>query len=180
MSYWICLPSIKSYVTDNKNKIWKYVRLTCFQNPQFSIRSSPLQVCPSVFFLSVSRLIYTFLPSFESLFLCFTKFDGRSHGLNFYMKDDHRNYRRNFGVAKRKPEKVQACTGFEPLTSAIPMQRSIPIELRSQLGAGRWIATQQQKFHTDDVKSIRNPFKNADWSTELLHCFSYCLRMIDK
>ena len=29
-----------------------------------------------------------------------------------------------FVVVKRKPEKVQACTGFEPLTSTIPMQRS--------------------------------------------------------
>ena len=25
-----------------------------------------------------------------------------------------------FAVVKRKPEKIQACTGFEPLTSAIP------------------------------------------------------------
>ena len=29
-----------------------------------------------------------------------------------------------FVVSKRKSEKIQACTGFEPLTSAIPMQRS--------------------------------------------------------
>ena len=29
-----------------------------------------------------------------------------------------------FVVVKRKSEKIQACTGFEPLTSAIPMQRS--------------------------------------------------------
>ena len=29
-----------------------------------------------------------------------------------------------FAAAKRKPEKIQACTGFEPLTSAIPVQRS--------------------------------------------------------
>ena len=29
-----------------------------------------------------------------------------------------------YAVAKRKPEKkIQACTGFEPLTSAIPVQR---------------------------------------------------------
>ena len=27
-------------------------------------------------------------------------------------------------------------------------------------------ATQQQKFHTDDVKSVRNPVRSADWSTE--------------
>ena len=29
-----------------------------------------------------------------------------------------------FAVAKRKPEKIQACTEFGPLTSAIPVQRS--------------------------------------------------------
>ena len=27
-----------------------------------------------------------------------------------------------FAVTKRKPEKIQACTGFAPLTSAIPVQ----------------------------------------------------------
>ena len=40
------------------------------------------------------------------------------------MKGDHRSYERNFAVVKRKPEKIQACTGFEPLTSAIPVQGS--------------------------------------------------------
>ena len=45
---------------------------------------------------------------------------------------------------------------------------------------GETSATQQQKFHTDDVKSVRNPVRRADWSTEQLHCFSYCLRMTDK
>ena len=30
----------------------------------------------------------------------------------------------SFAVAKRKPEKFQACSGFQPLTSAIPVQRS--------------------------------------------------------
>ena len=29
-----------------------------------------------------------------------------------------------FAVVKRNPEKNQACTGFEPVTSAIPVQRS--------------------------------------------------------
>ena len=29
-----------------------------------------------------------------------------------------------FAAAKRRPDKIQACTGFEPLTSAIPVQRS--------------------------------------------------------
>ena len=174
------MSSIKSYFTDNKNKIWKYFRLTCFQNPQFSIRSNPLQVCSSVFFFSVSCLIYTFLPSFESLFLCFTKFDGSSHGLNFIWKKIIVVIDATLELRKESLKKIRACTGFEPLTSPIPVQRSIPIELRSQLGAGRWIATQWQKFHTDDVKSIWNPVRNADWSTELLHCFSCCLRMINK
>ena len=27
-------------------------------------------------------------------------------------------------------------------------------------------ATQRQKFHTDDVKSVRNPVRSADWSRE--------------
>ena len=27
-------------------------------------------------------------------------------------------------------------------------------------------ATQQQKFHTDDVKSVWNPVRSADWLTE--------------
>ena len=42
------------------------------------------------------------------------------------MKDDHRSRTQLCAVAKRKPEKIQACTtGFEPLTSAIPVQRSV-------------------------------------------------------
>ena len=40
--------------------------------------------------------------------------------------------------------------------------------------------SQRQKFHTDDVKSVRNPFRSTDWSTEWLHCFSCCLQMTDK
>ena len=34
------------------------------------------------------------------------------------MKEHHRSYKR------RKPEKIQACKGFEGLTFAIPVQRS--------------------------------------------------------
>ena len=29
-------------------------------------------------------------------------------------------------------------------------------------------------------KSVQNPVRSADWSTEQLHCFSYCLQMTDK
>jgi len=42
-----------------------------------------------------------------------------------------------FALAKRKPEKKnQACTGFEPLTSAIPVQRSNQIAMGCNPGTG--------------------------------------------
>ena len=45
------------------------------------------------------------------------------------MKEDHESQNfiyATFAVAKRKPEKkIQACTGFESLTSVIPLQLSI-------------------------------------------------------
>ena len=31
---------------------------------------------------------------------------------------------------------------------------------------GGMSATQRQKFHTDDVKSVKNPVRSADWLTE--------------
>ena len=40
------------------------------------------------------------------------------------MKEDHLVINATFAVAKRKPEKIPACTGFEPLTFAIPVQHS--------------------------------------------------------
>ena len=40
------------------------------------------------------------------------------------MKEDHHSYRRNFGSCELK--KIQACTRFEPLTFAIPVQLRIP------------------------------------------------------
>ena len=48
-------------------------------------------------------------------------------GVNSLMKDDHRSYIRNFDFfdfflfqfRKESLKKFQACTGFEPLTSAI-------------------------------------------------------------
>ena len=34
------------------------------------------------------------------------------------------------------------------------------------ISQGGTSATQQQKFHTDDVQSVRNPVRSADWSME--------------
>ena len=45
---------------------------------------------------------------------------------------------------------------------------------------GRFAWRNRQKFHADEVKSVRNQVRSADWSTEKLHCLSYCLRMTDK
>ena len=41
-------------------------------------------------------------------------------------------------------------------------------------------ATQQQKFNTDDVKSVQNPVRSADWLTQQLYFFSHCLWTTDK
>ena len=40
-------------------------------------------------------------------------------GVKNYMKEDLGVFDATSAVAKRKPEKIQACTGFEHLTSAI-------------------------------------------------------------
>ena len=46
-------------------------------------------------------------------------------GVKNYMNEDHRSWIRNFCSCEKKAwKKNQACTGFEPLTSAIPVQRS--------------------------------------------------------
>ena len=50
----------------------------------------------------------------------------------------------------------------------------------SDVSRGGTSITERQKFHTDDAKSVRNPVRSADWSTESFHCSSYCLRMTDK
>ena len=69
----------------------------------------------------------------------------------------------------------------------LPLCRWAPENIRisslfatGNVSRGGTSATQRQKFHTDDAKSVRNPVRSTDWSTEELHCFSYCLRMTDK
>ena len=46
-------------------------------------------------------------------------------GVKNYVKEDHRSYLRNFCSYEKKAwkTKIQACTGFEPLTSGIQVQR---------------------------------------------------------
>ena len=46
-------------------------------------------------------------------------------GMKNYMKVDHRSYRMQLlQLQKESLKKIQACMGFEPLTSVIPVPRS--------------------------------------------------------
>ena len=62
-------------------------------------------------------------------------------GLVCDTKEDHRSYRRNFCSCEKKAwKKIQVWTGFEPLTSAIPVQHSTnwtnkPTGSRSVIGS---------------------------------------------
>ena len=49
-------------------------------------------------------------------------------------------------MVKIRPEKIQACTGIEAMTSAIPVQRSAT-ELTSQLGAGHYVGSGLIRVH---------------------------------
>ena len=78
----LCLPSIISNVT-KKKKCWKTVRLTSFKNRNsnsFFKSSSSLSIRAT---FCICCVIYTFFYCFKRLFLCFTKFGGSYHSLNF-------------------------------------------------------------------------------------------------
>ena len=49
-----------------------------------------------------------------------------NYGVKNYMKEDYRSYRRKLLKLRKQgvKKKIQACTGFGPFTSAIPVQRS--------------------------------------------------------
>ena len=51
---------------------------------------------------------------------------GLFSSLMYYMNEDHRsyNYTQLLQLRKESLKKIQACAGFEPLTSAIPVQHS--------------------------------------------------------
>ena len=49
-------------------------------------------------------------------------------------------------MVKIRPEKIQACTGIEAMTSAIPVQRSAT-ELTSQLAAGHYVGSGLIRVH---------------------------------
>ena len=66
---------------------------------------------------------------------------------------------------------------WNSLRTADVSPRSLPLR---DVSWGGTSATPRQKFHTDYAKSVRNPVRSTNWSTEQFHCSSYCLRMTDK
>ena len=49
--------------------------------------------------------------------------DNNNNNIN-KVSHDHRSYERNLSNCVEKPEKVRTSTGFEPVTSQLPVRRS--------------------------------------------------------
>ena len=71
----------------------------------------------------------------------------------------------NLSGWKEETWKIQAWTGIEPMTSAIPVQALLPTELSSQLGAGQLrVSTFQirlKHLHCDETPSLRWSIYNS-------------------
>ena len=53
-----------------------------------------------------------------------------------------------------------------PKSLACEHTRFASLFAAGDISRGGTSATQQQKFHTDDIKSVQNPVRSADWSAE--------------
>ena len=86
-------------------------------------------------------------------------------GVKNYFKEDQRSCIRNLCSCEKKPWKtIQSCTGFEPLTSAMPVGSALPIKLTSQLGVGRWSWFVINPWKDND--EIMNIWKSYMWTAE--------------
>ena len=47
-----------------------------------------------------------------------------------------------------------------------PRKQTFLLIAAGDVSRGGTSATQPKKFHTDDIKSVLNPFISADWTTE--------------
>ena len=72
------------------------------------------------------------------------------------------NIREKKGIKKKTKKK-----NYPMVKSSL---RTADVSLRSSslrfVSRGGTSATQRQKFHTDDAKSVQNPVRSANWSTE--------------
>ena len=109
----------------------------------------------------------------HSLILCNSKFT--------YM-EGHRSCRRNFCRCEKRHEKIQACTGFEPLTSTIPVQRSYQLSqqanreqvvklVRYKLVKGwRWSCDWIYENHINENCGVKNCMEKDHPVTEATFC----------
>ena len=80
--------------------------------------------------------------------------------LHFYNTRNALNYSSQFSrINVRKVTIAYQGLAFEDI-------RFSSLFAAGDVSRGGTSATQRQKFHTDDVKSVRNPVRSADWSTE--------------
>ena len=80
-------------------------------------------------------------------------------------------------LLKEVNKKIRSEIYFGSLRTADVSPRSSPLRDVSRGGTS---ATQRQKFHTDDEKSVQNPVRSANCSTEQFYCSSHCLQMTTK
>ena len=84
----------------------------------------------------------------------------------------------NVSCNKSLPEKPKIC--FFQSVIACKYSRFSFLLVAKDVSPGGTSATQRQKFHTNDIKSVWNLVRSSDWSTYQLYCFNDCLRMTDK
>lgn len=58
----------------------------------------------------------------------------------------------------------------------LPIQPSLLTLCNKGCFAGEMSVPKQQKFYTDDIRSLRNLVRGTDLWTQKLYCFSYCLQ----
>ena len=84
----------------------------------------------------------------------------------------------NVSCNKSLPEKPKICF-FQSVIGCKYSCFSFLL-VAEDVSPGGTSATQRQKFHTNDIKSVWNLVWSSDWSTYQLYCFNDCLRMTTK
>ena len=76
----------------------------------------------------------------------------------------------NVSCNKSLPEKPKIC--FFQSVIACKYSRFSFLLVAKDVSPGGTSATQRQKFHTNDIKSVWNLVRSSDWSTYYLYCFN--------
>ena len=78
------------------------------------------------------------------------------------VKSDRHSKFSNLSNGKKKPEKIRASTGFEPVTSAIPMRCSTNWAMKPHIGSEVKLLSSDLPVRWNDVKFI--------WNNWYLYC----------